>query len=291
MDDALGADDDVLGAVATLEADAAALHRDGAGEGGGHLGLVGDDDDRGAELVAEAVDQLDDVVAVLVGELAGRLVGEQELGAGADRAGQGEALALTAGHRGDDLVDLAAEADLVEEVLVGEGLLALRPGDREPGEAEVLPRGGVGQQVAGRALEHRGDAAGPDLRELELGHPGDLDVTEEDAAGAGLLDAAEEGEQGRLARAAGSEEGHPLACRDREVDALQRDDVVPLEGAVEVDDALAPHAHPATGVLVQVSGVQRHAHVLPPSRGAPAPFPTRHSNLTRCRRQLGSGSR
>ena len=79
VEDALGADHDVLRAVAALGADPAALHRDRAREGRGDLGLVGDDDDRGAEVVAERVDQLEDVVAVLVAELAGGLVGEQQL--------------------------------------------------------------------------------------------------------------------------------------------------------------------------------------------------------------------
>jgi len=41
---------------------------------------VGDDHDGRPEVVAELVDQLDDVVAVLVAELAGRFVGEEQLG-------------------------------------------------------------------------------------------------------------------------------------------------------------------------------------------------------------------
>ena len=55
----------------------------------GDLGLVGDHEDRGAEVVAEPVDQLEHVVAVLVAELAGRLVGEQQL----RRAGDAQASA------------------------------------------------------------------------------------------------------------------------------------------------------------------------------------------------------
>ena len=90
-----------------------------AREGRGDLGLVGDHDDRGAEVVPELVEQLDDVVAVLVAELAGRLVGEQQLRAGGDRAGQREALALAAGHRRDDLVGLAGEPDAGQQVDVG----------------------------------------------------------------------------------------------------------------------------------------------------------------------------
>ena len=35
-------------------------------------------------------------------------------------------------------------------------------GSSQPGEADVLPCGGVGEQVAGRALEHRAHAPGAD---------------------------------------------------------------------------------------------------------------------------------
>ena len=52
-------------------------------------------------------------------------------------------------------------------------------------------------------------------------------------------------EQRGLARAAGAEERDPLARRDRQVDAAQRDDVVAAEGPVEVDDALAADSEAA----------------------------------------------
>src|SRR3712207_7555435 len=55
-----------------------------------------------------------------------------------------------------------------------------RSGQREPGEGDVLARGGVRQQVAGRALEHRRDLARPDPGEVALAHPRHLLVAEED---------------------------------------------------------------------------------------------------------------
>ena len=240
----------VLGAAVALRADPAALHRDRAREGRGHLGLVGDDDDRGAEVVAEGVDQVQHVVAVGVAELAGRLVGEQQPRGGRDRAGEGEALALAAGHRGDHLVGLVDEPDPVEQLGVGQRVLALVAGQREPGEGDVLAGGGVGQEVAGGALQHGRDLARADPGEVALAHPGDLLVAEEDLAGAGLLDAAEQREQRRLARAAGAQERDALARADGQVDAAQRDDVVPAEGLVEVDDTLAADAEsPGAGLL------------------------------------------
>ena len=128
--------------------------------------------------------------------------------------------------------------------------VAVAAGEREPGEGDVLPGGGVGQQVAGGALEHRGDLARADPGEVALTHPRHLLLAEEDPARAGALDAAEQRQQRRLARAAGAEEGHALAGADGEVDAAQGDDVVPAEGLVEVDDALAPDAEASRAGLL-----------------------------------------
>ena len=72
----------------------------------------------------------------------------------------------------------------------------------------------VGQQVAGRALQHRAHPTGPESRQEPLAHPRDLLIAQEDPAGAGTLDPAQQGEQGRLARAGGAQEGHPLAGLD-----------------------------------------------------------------------------
>ena len=82
-------------------------------------------------------------------------------------------------------------------------------------EAEVLPGGGVVQQVAGGALEHGADPGGADPGQVPLTHAGDLLLAEEDLAGARALDAAEQGQQRRLARAAGTQERDPLAGRTR----------------------------------------------------------------------------
>jgi hypothetical protein len=199
--------------------------------------MVGDDEDRRTEVVAETVDQLEHVVSVLVAELAGRLVGEQELRCTGDAARQGQALALAARHRRDDLVALGLEAHPAQQLGVAEGAVGVAAG--RAAEAEVLPGRGVGEEVAGRTLEHRAHPRRPDLGELTLAHPRDLLVADEDPAGARPLDAAEEGQQGRLARAAGAEEGDALAGVDAEVDTLERDDVVALERLVEVDQALA----------------------------------------------------
>ena len=143
--------------------------------------------------------------------------------------------------------------------------------EREPGEGDVLPGGGVRQQVAGGALQHRGDAARADPGEVALAHPGDLLVAEEDLAGAGLLDAAEQGQQGRLARAAGAEERDALTGADGQVDAAQRDDVVAAEGLVEVDDPLAPDAESSGAGATLLDVATRSPARLPLVRHNDAP--------------------
>ena len=172
--------------LATLGADAAALHGDGAREGRRDLGLVGDHDDRGAEVVAEGVDQVQDVVAVVVAELAGGLVGEQQprrrwppsrrgRGAGAGRRTWSRRPGRPARSR-PTRSSSSRSSMASRRSGVAEG---------EPGEGDVLPGGGIGQQVAGGALQHRARPARADAGEVALTHPGDLLVAEEDPAGAG----------------------------------------------------------------------------------------------------------
>ena len=65
----------------------------------GDLGVVGDEDDRAARPV-ELAEQLEDLAARGLVEVAGRLVGEDERGVGDEGAGDGDALLLAAGELG-----------------------------------------------------------------------------------------------------------------------------------------------------------------------------------------------
>ena len=68
---------------------------DGAGISG-HVGLVGHHQHGDAEIAVEAGQQVHDLERGLAVEIAGRLVGEQHVGIGDDRAGDGDALLLAA---------------------------------------------------------------------------------------------------------------------------------------------------------------------------------------------------
>jgi len=156
VDHSLGSDHDVLGALAALHPDPPPAHGDRPRERAGDLGLVGDHEDRRAEVVAETVDQVEHVVAVLMAELAGRFVGEEELRRAGHAAGECQSLPLTARHRRHDLMPVLLEADPTEQLGVAEGAVGVAAGGAA--EAQVLLGRRVVKQVAGRALEHRADA-------------------------------------------------------------------------------------------------------------------------------------
>ena len=213
------ADHDVLGAVATLGADPAALHRDRARERLGDLGLVGHHDDGRPELVAEAVDELEHVVAVVVAELAGRLVGQQQLRRRGDRAGQREPLLLAARERPDHLVASGRASPTrssrsVSSIAgrVSGRALATRAKARfcravaYGSRLRLAPWSIVLTRWARTLVSSRSL-----IREISC-------VAEEDPARRRPLDPAEQRQQRRLARTGRSEEGDPLAgagCRGR----------------------------------------------------------------------------
>ena len=101
--------------VALLD-DAPALdHRDLAGDVADHRHLVGDEQDGQAELAVDAREQVEDRAGGFRVERGGRLVGEQHLGLGGERAGDADALLLAAGEFGRVAVALVGEADEVEQ--------------------------------------------------------------------------------------------------------------------------------------------------------------------------------
>ncbi len=84
------------------------------GQAAGLSGVVGDEDDAGAAAPRRGDDVLDREHRGGV-EAGGRLVEEQHLGVGGQRAGQRQALLLAAREQAGGLVGLVGEADAVEE--------------------------------------------------------------------------------------------------------------------------------------------------------------------------------
>ena len=139
-----------------------------------HLHVVLDDQDR--QVLGDAAHQLHRVVGLGRAHAGGRLVEAQELRLGGERDADLEIALLAVREIGGELVGLAAQADrlqhgfgLLDDVAIGAVVAQHAPAvpARLRGDADVLERGGVGQDVgdlvgAGDALA--GDAVGRQAR-------------------------------------------------------------------------------------------------------------------------------
>src|SRR5215207_3010810 len=96
---------------------------------GGELEIVGDEDQRRAEVPVELRHEVDDRGAGACVEIAGGLVGEEHLGPSAEGAGQGDALLLATGELSGIVVAAVAQAHSLEQ-------LAGARGRRFPSELE-----------------------------------------------------------------------------------------------------------------------------------------------------------
>ena len=77
----------------------------------GELEIVGDEDQRRLPPPLQAEQQIDHLLAGLAVEIAGRLVGEDDLRARAERAGDGDALLLAARELRREMIGAMREAD------------------------------------------------------------------------------------------------------------------------------------------------------------------------------------
>ena len=95
-----------------------------------------------------------------------------------------------------------------------------------------------GQEVAGRALPDEPEPAAPEHGQLGLRQPADVDAVQHDPPGRRPLQAAQDGQHGRLARPRRPQQGDHLAPVDPEVDPLQGHHLAALQH-VQVEQPLA----------------------------------------------------
>ena len=151
-------------------------------------------------------------------ERAERLVEQQHPRLDGQRAGQRHALALAAGELGGMALAEAVELHELEQVARrggrsrGRRPLAARP--HAQAEGDVLGHRHVAEQ--GVVLEDEADAA------LAHRHARGVLVAEQDAAGARHLEAGDEAQERRLARARRAEQRQELAGGDLEVETGNR---------------------------------------------------------------------
>ena len=151
---------------------------DGVGVGRGRR-VVGDHDDGLAHVVDGLPHEGEDLAAAAGVEVAGRLVGEDDLGPAGQRPGHGDPLLLAARQLGRAVLQPVAEADggddPVEPAPVG------LPAGQVEREGDVLGRRQRRQQVVG--LEDEADAVAPQPGERLLGQRPEVDVAHVGPAG------------------------------------------------------------------------------------------------------------
>ena len=180
-------------------------------------GVVGDHDDRLAEVVDRAAQQGEHVAPGARVEVAGRLVGEDDGRARDQRARHGDALLLAAGE-----LRRAVPAAVREPDRVDQRLEPLRvgpvPGDADRQE-DVLLGGEDRQQVV--ALEDEADLGAAQQREVVVSQRVEPGAGDLDRAARGLVEPGEDVHQRRLAGARGAHDRGEAAGREGDVDAAQ----------------------------------------------------------------------
>lgn len=220
----------VVGAVAD---DLAVTHLDDALGAGGDVAVVGDQDHHVA-LAGQLVEQRHDFRAAVAVEGAGGFVGENDMAAVHQRAGDRYPLLLAAGQLVRTVGSALCQAQALEQGPRAGVPLARRGAGVDRRHLDVFLGRGGGDQVI--ALEHEAEclAAQPGL--LVAVQFGDVVAGEVVAAGAGPVEAAEDVHQGRLAGAGGADDGDELAGVDRQRYALEYLDFRSAIAAVALAD-------------------------------------------------------
>ena len=186
----------------------------------GQFRRVGDEDERGVVTFAQAEEQVDDGRAVDRVEIAGGLVGEQDIGARGGGTGQRHALLFAAGELRGVVIDAAFEADGLQF------FLGASKGIRLAGEFQrgrhVFERRHGRDQVEG--LEDHAEMIAAEAGELILGHGGQIVAEGGDLAAGGLFEPAHQHQERGFAGTGGADQAHGLLPVDIEGDRIKYPD-------------------------------------------------------------------
>src|SRR5436189_1555337 len=199
-----------------------------------HAHVVLDERDRRAELRVDVEDEAAHVFLLLDVHAGHRLVEQEELGLGGERAPELHALlqpvGQSAGRGLADRLDLQKIDDPLDERAVLDLLTAGRapverlqqeasPRFEEPPRHEVVEHAHALEQ--GHVLEGSGDAEDGDVGRAEV-RP--VLAVEDDSSRVGVVEAADHVEQGRLASTVGTDDGQDRAAADPDAQLAQRDE-------------------------------------------------------------------
>ena len=168
--------------------------------------VVGGDDDGGAEAV-HLGKQLHEALGLVVVEIAGRLIGQQQGGAVDDGAGDGDTLLLAAGKLGGPGVALFGQTDPPHDFGNVGAYLALGAAGDAQREGDVVVGGEVGEEA--EILEHHPDAAAQSRQggtRGATGGDGNGGAQDREATAGGADGEVQEAEQAGLAGAGGAQQ-------------------------------------------------------------------------------------
>ena len=203
---------------------------------------MGDDEHRHVLVTADVLQQLQDLLAGLIVERAGRLVAQQQLRLLGDCARNGHALLFAAGQLRREIAQPVAQADLVQ----GVGRVEMVGADLRR-EFDVLQCGQIRHEIV--ELEDESDVHPPVGYEVAFAQSGDVAAADDHAPGGGGVHAAKDVQRRGLARARLPEDHRQFASVGGETGLVQCADRgapgrVFLDHAVELD--IRHHAPPRT---------------------------------------------
>ena len=187
-------------------------------------GVVADDEGGSARLAHELGDQREHVARGRRIELAGRLVRDQERGPGRKRCAERDALLLAAGELARMRVAAVAEPDALEQLVRARIARLLRDAGQPELDPDELARGQLARERPPVVLVGVADRARAEARRTPPAERADVDAGNADGAGRGAVEAGDDPEQRRLARATWPEDDAELPLLDGQAQPLQRRD-------------------------------------------------------------------
>jgi hypothetical protein len=179
--------------------------------------VVGDQHQGGAGLTAQVEQQVDDLVAGGLVQVAGGFIGEEYLGPGGIGAGDGHALLFTTRELPGVMAGAGGQSNALQG-LVGAAGGVRRPGQLQ-GQQDVFARGEGRQELEVLEDEANPAAAQGGAAILVQGIQGL--TTEPDGTGGGIVKTGQEPQQGGLTGARSAEDGDGFPGLDVQVEPFQ----------------------------------------------------------------------
>lgn len=181
--------------------------------------LVMGDEDEGLALAIEVVEEVEDFFAGFGVEVASGFVGEDDERAVGESAGDGNALLLAAGELVGSVIEAVVESDLGGKFCGDFPHFFIGGPAVIHGDGDVFSDGELLDEVVG--LKDEAEVAIAGSGEVVVVEGGDVLAAEEVVARSGLIQAAEDVEEGGLAAAGGAHDADIFASIDVEADATQ----------------------------------------------------------------------